>query len=133
MQELVFQPQLKHVIIEVDRIIFQHEAIIPYTTPMITLVQVITLAPIINPITLTTLPIVSDDDDDQKGLISSFRKLLEKNKSVKILERNLGEVLERMQMTIKKEITKIDMQRKAKEIVKAIYVKFTTLCDIALD
>lgn len=44
-------------------------------------------------VVVTIFPTTSNEDDDQKGLMTSFRKLLEKNKSVKTVERTLAEVL----------------------------------------
>ncbi len=51
----------------------------------------------------------SNDDDDHKGLISSLRKLFEKNNSVKSLEKILTKVLNRMQKRITTTIAILDL------------------------
>lgn len=78
------------------------------------------------------LEAVSDDDDDHKGSMSSLRKLLEKKKLVKSLERTLTKVLDKMQKTIHRTITNPDLQTKAKELVKYFDEEFTTFSKIAL-
>ena len=94
-------PQLKKAVIVVDKVSFQHKVDIPYVSPLITPIVPITPTTIAS----TSLSIVSNDEDDRKNLISSLRKLFEKNKTIKSLEKTLGEVLDRMQRIVKSTIT----------------------------
>lgn len=68
-----------------------------------------------------------DDDDDQLGLISSLRKLFEKNKKVKSLERTLGEVSNKMQEFLSIMIIDIDPQKRVVELISAFESELTQL------
>ena len=92
MQESTFFPNLKNVEPKHGKVVFQHEANIPYVAPIVILVA----EPIASPLVARLSSVLSNDDDDQKGLMSSLRKLFEKNKLVKYLEKTLGEVLDRI-------------------------------------
>ena len=53
-------------------------------------------SPIVIPSITNFLSFLSDDNDDQKGLMCSLRKLFDKNKSMKSLEKTLEEVLDKI-------------------------------------
>ena len=93
MQESSFNPQLKHVTLEVNKVTFQHKAYILLAIPMK------------GKSPLISILLVASDDDDQKYLMSSLRNLLEMNKTMITLERTLGEVLERMHNAVTSKVT----------------------------
>lgn len=106
---------------------FQHEVNIPYDAQIVTTIASSRTSP---SLVVKLLPVLSNDDD-QKGFISSLRFFLEKNKSIKALGRTLIEVLDMMKWIVHTTVTNLDLQAKAKELVKYFNEEFTTLIEIS--
>ena len=75
-------------------------------------------------------PHQSDEEDEAKNLISSLRKLLERNKSVKSLEKTLTIVLDKMEKAVSPIDTLADIQQRATVLCKAFDDEFSTLMNV---
>ena len=68
--------------------------------------------------TLLSLVSLSTKDDDQKDMISSLSKLLQKNKIVKSLQETLMQVTDRLHSTLAVQHTEPNPQQRAQVMLK---------------
>ena len=87
----------------IDKVCFQHEVDEPYVAP------ILSITPLEVALVASTYAHL-DDEVDAHSLISSLRKLFEKNKFVKSLEKTLNSILDRMAKTMPPIIAKFDIQ-----------------------
>lgn len=80
------------------------------------------------PLSLASL---STNDDDQIDLISSMRKLIEKNRKVKSLQRTLMEVIEKLHNTLVVQHTESDLEQRAQAVLKSFDEEFSNLLNVA--
>lgn len=74
---------------------------------------------------------MATDDDDQNYLISSLSKLLQKNKTVKSLQRSLIEVTNKLHSTLTVQRTELDPELRAQAVLKYFDEEFTNLLNVA--
>ena len=67
---------------------------------------------------ITRLNIALDDEGDQKELLSSLRKLLDKNKKVGNLEKTLAKVVEKLYKIVIVKVTNHNSQLSIEELVR---------------
>ena len=77
------------------------------------------------------MTIPSDDEAEAQNLISSLRKLFEKKKSIKSLEKTLTTILDRIEKIVRPIDTPSDVQQHAIVLCKVFDEEFTNLASVA--
>ena len=101
------------------------------SVPSTTVVVVGTSTPPTQIATTTIVSAQSNEEDEAKNLISSLRKLIEKNKSVKSLEKTLTIVLDKMEQVVSPVDTPTNIQQCTTIFCKAFDDEFSTLMNVA--